>query len=180
MNQELAGPQFDPSMQYAKCICQIFICMFYFSGMPILLYINLLSLVFTYWKEKYFICTYYSKSKQLDEQINNGLLFFILAVMDRIQYAAIIHVCNSCWLYGSPYLFPDVMYFSYLEFFFYELQLNVQSILELVHVYRKSNFKLFQAYKVYWYAIFTALVIVVFVFKNTLVKFLMNIFGGTN
>jgi hypothetical protein len=37
-----------------------------------------------------------------------------------------------------------------------------------------------RAYKTYWYAIFAALVIVVFIFKNTLVKFLMSIFGGTN
>lgn len=37
-----------------------------------------------------------------------------------------------------------------------------------------------RAFKTYWYTIFTALVIVVFVFKNTLVKFLMSLFGGTN
>ena len=62
MNNKLAGKLFDPSEIYAKNLCQIFITMFYFTGMPILILFNLLSFSFTYWKEKYFICNYYSKS----------------------------------------------------------------------------------------------------------------------
>ena len=70
MNKMLAGPNFDSSEKYAINLNAVFIALFYFTALPVLLPIVMLSLLTNYLVEKYMIIKYYSKSNYLGEKID--------------------------------------------------------------------------------------------------------------
>jgi len=61
MNHLIQGPEFDSSPTYAICLNAIFICLFYFTALPVLIPIVMFTLIFNYLIEKYLIIKNYSK-----------------------------------------------------------------------------------------------------------------------
>lgn len=54
----LTPPRFDISVNYANVLNVIFACLFFSTGMPLLLLIGTLSLAGMYWCEKYILFRY--------------------------------------------------------------------------------------------------------------------------
>ncbi len=61
MNNCIKGDEIDFSQNTVSILNLIFICNFYFTGMPIFILFVFLALIFKYAVEKFKICYYYSK-----------------------------------------------------------------------------------------------------------------------
>ncbi len=92
-------PNFDLSVKYAFALNIIFVCLFYSSGMPLLLLFGFLGLLFMYWSEKYIVLKYSKKPPEYDSNLNKK-------VMRILPLSLILHLAISLFIYSEQTIFP--------------------------------------------------------------------------
>ena len=100
MNTKFAGQKLDLADRYATMWNTIFSCMFYSSGMPLLLLVGSFDLWLLVMTEKHFFFHYYSNPAQYDE------LFAVMTVK-MLPTAAVLHLAMACWVYSVPAVFTE-------------------------------------------------------------------------
>jgi hypothetical protein len=98
LDARFAGQELNLADRYATIWNNIFCCMLFSSGMPILLAIAAIDIWLLNRSERYFFFNVYAKPAPCDEQ-------FAVLTVKLLPFAAMVHLLVSCWVYSMPSIF---------------------------------------------------------------------------
>ncbi|OQS03994.1 hypothetical protein THRCLA_03726 [Thraustotheca clavata] len=95
------GPEFDLATRYAQIINTIFITLMvsiFSSGMPLMLFIGLVSVIVVYWTDKFTFLRVVRSPPQYDGRIAS-------VVGSMLPYAMFLHALIGIWMYSNTNIF---------------------------------------------------------------------------
>ncbi|EGR34853.1 hypothetical protein IMG5_000810 [Ichthyophthirius multifiliis] len=99
-NEKIIDQNFYIILYYAQSLNIIFTCLFYSSGMPILLLIGGLNLLVQYWFCKYTILRICKYPPIYDKSLSRS-------VFNIVPFALFFHLCIGIYMYSQPQIFPQ-------------------------------------------------------------------------
>lgn len=140
------GVKFNMPLNYARTLTVIFVCFTYWNAFPVLMYILWIYLNWQYWMEKFMILRHYKIPSRVDTNMHN-------MVMDILPYWLLIHWIYSWWFYGSP---------GILDNWWYDANRSATSL-------KSFKVRITSRYGLPFF-VFAAIIFLVLLFKNTLLK----------
>lgn len=89
------GPEFILQIRYSQILAQIFITMSFSSGLPILYLITFVSLVISFWVDKYLMLRFFRKQNQFTGDLSRSFV-------NLLPWAVVPHVLYGFFIYSHP------------------------------------------------------------------------------
>lgn len=105
LNNLFKGPNFYISNSLSQIMTTVFANYMYSSGMPFLNVICFITLILSYWCNKYLLLRYYRRPPQYTDNINSILVRYL-------PCAVLLHSVIGLYAYGSAEIFPTGYTFS--------------------------------------------------------------------
>ena len=93
MNTYSLGPTFDPTLYYSTILNNVFVCLFYSGGIPILLLVGAFTQLFSYYSYKYILLRYAKRPPAYDHKLNK-------AILNILPLSIVFHLMISIYMYG--------------------------------------------------------------------------------
>jgi hypothetical protein len=98
LNALYVGPRFDVTLRYAQHLNMLFFALTFSAGLPLLLFLALISFALSYLVDRFLLLRFYRRPPQRDERLQ-------VKVNQALPYALFIHLGLACWMYGSQEVF---------------------------------------------------------------------------
>lgn len=99
LNEMYIGEEFLLSVRLAQTCMMVWYILLYSSGLPIMYFVGLVSLVVAYWIDK----LNFVRLVRTPPQFDTALQIWTLKAM---EYGVIAHLLMGMWMYSSPRMFP--------------------------------------------------------------------------
>jgi hypothetical protein len=97
LDQLFAPPEFDIATRCAQALNTVFSCLFFASGMPILLAVAFLDLSLLFAADKYMFTHFYKKPPQYGDTMAR-------LVAGLLPWAGALHLFMACWTFSSSFV----------------------------------------------------------------------------
>jgi hypothetical protein len=98
LNSLYLGPEFVISSRYAQILSDMFICLMFSTGMPILIVIAVVNFYVTYWVDKFLFVNFYRTPPYYKTEIGR-------MASAIIPYAVLVYLAFAVWTMGSREIF---------------------------------------------------------------------------
>ena len=98
MDRAYEGARFELEMRYAYVLNTLAVCYFYAGGIPSLLPIAIVSLLITFWVDKWLLLRFYRRPPAYNAALARSMT-------SQMPYILLLHLSFSAWMYGNGDIF---------------------------------------------------------------------------
>jgi hypothetical protein len=95
LDEFAAGEQFELQLRYPHILNGIFVTMLYSAGLPLLLPLLAMSILLTYWVEKYMLLRRCQRPQGGEDET------LAMLSVQLLPFALVLHLATSVWIYGN-------------------------------------------------------------------------------
>jgi hypothetical protein len=95
LDEFVSGEQFELQLRYPHVLNGIFVTMLYSAGLPLLLPVLAISMLLTYWVEKYLLLRKYRRPQGGEDET------LAMLCVQLLPFALVLHLAASVWIYGN-------------------------------------------------------------------------------
>eukprot|EP00942_MAST-04A_sp_MAST-4A-sp1_P006213 g6213.t1 len=99
-NLQFIGPEFMLADRYAACLNDLFVCLMYAAGMPLLLWVGFVGSFLRFILDRWSFVNLYRAPPEYDATVARS-------ARKWFPYAALLHICFALWMFTNPKIFGD-------------------------------------------------------------------------
>ena len=99
-NSQFIGPEFLLADRYAACLNNMFVCLMYSAGMPMLLWVGFVGSFLRFVLDRWAFVNLYRAPPEYDATVARS-------ARKWFPYAALMHICFAMWMFTNPKIFGD-------------------------------------------------------------------------
>ena len=108
LNYKFLGPDFLIARRYAQVLTDLFVCLLFASGMPVLLLFGMVNFYVSYWIDKFFFVRYYRTPPRYSAYLARYATYLL-------PFAIAFHLAVAIWVYGASAAFVSTELASGLQ-----------------------------------------------------------------
>ena len=98
-NSQFGSPEFLLADRYAACLNNMFVCLMYSAGMPMLLWVGFVGSFLRFVLDRWAFVNLY-RAPEYDATVARS-------ARKWFPYAALMHICFAMWMFTNPKIFGD-------------------------------------------------------------------------